>query len=103
MNALAVSVANASQHTRYRWRIASWVLLLAILCTALAVVYSTHRTRQTFVILETLRATEISLQEEWYKLLLEQSALSAHARIEKIARLELGMRPLSEPGQAIVP
>lgn len=78
-----------------RGQMASAVVALAcVLFTALALVYCAHKSRQMFASLEALHREENRLQIEWRQLLVERSALAAHARVETIARQRLDMRPL---------
>lgn len=67
------------------------VLILAVLTTAIGMVYSKHLTRKLFVELQQLKNEVVSLETEWGQLQLEQSAWSDHGRIERIARERLGM------------
>ena len=67
------------------------VLFIAVLVTAIGLVYSKHLTRKLFVELQQLRKEVVSLDTEWGRLQLEQSAWSDHGRIERIARERLGM------------
>lgn len=62
-----------------------------ILVTTGAVIVSTYETRQQFAELERLRVTQRALEVRWSKLLLEESAFSSPARVERIARNELQM------------
>lgn len=62
-----------------------------ILVTTGAVIVSTYETRQQFAELERLRVTQRALEVRWSKLLLEESAFSSPARVERIARNELEM------------
>ncbi|VAW56754.1 hypothetical protein MNBD_GAMMA07-1839 [hydrothermal vent metagenome] len=71
--------------------ISAFILLVASMGSAIGVVYSKHQTRKTFVKLQGLHKTIDELNIEWGKLQLEQSAWSAHGRIEKIARKKLKM------------
>jgi cell division protein FtsL len=68
------------------------LLAVAVIC-ALAVVTSSHRARNLFVALEREQNRMHDLDVEWGQLQLEQSTWANHARIEKIARDKLGMRP----------
>ena len=77
------------------------VLLAAVLCSAVGVVFSTHQTRKLFVELQTLRAERDELNIEWGRLQIEQSTLGTHGRIEKLAREQLKMR-LPAPGSAVI-
>lgn len=67
------------------------VLFLAVLATAIGLVYSKHLTRKLFVELQQLKKEVVNLDTEWGQLQLEQSAWSDHGRIERIARERLGM------------
>lgn len=78
------------------WSLALLWLLLTV--SALAVVYSTHRSRQLFHELETLKDQQYELDVEWGQLLLEQSAWAAPVRVEKMAADKLRMT-LPQPGQ----
>lgn len=103
MSGNAIVVDSPVRASPRRWTLAAATLLLACLVSALAVVYSVHRGRQTFVGLEALRREENRLQEEWRQLLLERSALAAHARVERLARTRLSMRPLGDAMQVVSP
>lgn len=74
------------------------LLWLALTISALAVVYSTHRSRQLFHELETLKDQQYELDVEWGQLLLEQSAWAAPVRVEKMAANKLRMT-LPQPEQ----
>jgi len=67
---------------------ALWVLVLA---SALAVVASTHQTRNQVDRLETLRRDAAELQVVWGQYMLEQSTWAAYSRVERLAREELDM------------
>jgi len=68
------------------------VLLLAmVIGSALGLVYSRHESRKLFVELQQLNKQVDDLNIEWGRLQLEQSAWSAHGRIEQIARTKLNM------------
>lgn len=68
------------------------VLVLALLVSALSVVYSTHRSRLLFNDLQQLQRRAWALDEEWEKLLLEQGAWAAHERIRTLAERQLDMK-----------
>jgi cell division protein FtsL len=69
------------------------LLLLAILIAcALGVVTAQHQARKLYVELQKEQEIAKQLEVEWGQLQLEQSTWAAHARIEKIAGRELGMR-----------
>lgn len=66
-------------------------LVLAVVLSAVAVVYSKHQSRKLFVELQTLYQKIDELDIEWGRLQLEQSTWSSHGRIEEIARKKLNM------------
>ncbi len=66
-------------------------LVLAVVLSAVAVVYSKHQSRKLFVELQTLYQQIDELDIEWGRLQLEQSTWSSHGRIEEIARKKLNM------------
>lgn len=70
-----------------------WLLFIAIFFSAFQVVMSRHEARKLFVEIQVLEKTRDDLNEEWTRLLLEQSTWATDVRIETIARNELGMRP----------
>lgn len=69
------------------------LLTLMVLASALGLVYSKHQSRKLFVHLQALQMNRDELNIEWGRLLLEQSTLATPARVERIARERLGMRP----------
>ena len=62
------------------------LLFLAMLSSAIMVVYSKHQSRKLFVELQGLKHQVDELNTEWGQLQLEQSAWSGHGRIEQVAR-----------------
>jgi cell division protein FtsL len=78
----------------------SAILLVMVMSSAFAVVYSKHKSRKLFVELQQVRKQIDELNIDWGRLQLEQSAWSAHGRIESIARKKLGMR-LPEANEVI--
>ncbi|MET0379407.1 MAG: cell division protein FtsL [Spongiibacteraceae bacterium] len=69
----------------------SAALLALVVLSALAVVDSTHRSREHFNDLQGLQRQEWALDEEWERLLLEQSTWAAHERVNQIAETKLDM------------
>lgn len=67
------------------------ILFVVVMMSAIGMVYSKHKTRMLFVELQQLNKEVVSLNTEWGRLQLEQSAWSDHSRIERIARERLGM------------
>lgn len=73
--------------------LATALLWLLVIASALAVVASTHQVRKQTNTLETLRREAAQLQVEWGQYLLEQSTWAAYSRVEAIATQKLGMFP----------
>lgn len=71
---------------------ANFILLAALLISALATVASTHRARKLFIALENGQAEQKRIEVEWGQLQLEQSTWAKHALVEGIATRQLGMR-----------
>lgn len=80
-------------------RVDAFLVALTV-ASALGVVASQHQARKLYSELEREQTREHKLDVEWDQLQLEQSTWAAHARIEKIARERIGMRPPA-PGQVI--
>jgi cell division protein FtsL len=62
-----------------------------VFISALQVVIAQHQARRLFVEIQFLEKTRDALNEEWTRLLLEQSTWATNARIETVSRNELGM------------
>ncbi len=77
------------------------VLVALAVASALGVVAAQHQSRKLFSELEREQSRAHGLDVEWGQLQLEQSTWAAHARVEKLARERLGMRPPA-PGQVLV-
>lgn len=71
-----------------RWLLVLWLLVLA---SAVAVVYTSHQSRQLYGELSQLQREENRLQVEWGQYLLEESSWASLERIERIAKNELDM------------
>ena len=67
------------------------ILLLLVVLSALAVVYSKHQSRKLFVELNSLQKSRDAMEVEWGQLQLEQSTWATSGRIEKLARQRLQM------------
>jgi cell division protein FtsL len=78
------------------------VLLGILIACALAVVTSQHQARKLYVELQKEQELAKQLDVEWGQLQLEQSTWAMHARIEKIAGRELGMRMPSSSRTQVV-
>ncbi len=67
------------------------VMIIAVVMSAVGVVYSKHLGRIEFVALQKLEQTRDQLNEGWGRLLLEQSTWANPARIEQQSELRLKM------------
>jgi cell division protein FtsL len=67
------------------------VLVILILVSAFATIHSTHACRALYTQLQELESSQWYLQEDYGRLLLEQSTWASHYRVEKVARGDLGM------------
>lgn len=67
------------------------VLLVLVVASAMAVVYTKHTARVLFADAQRLEQENEALQTEWGLLRLEQNTWGEQSRIERIARLRLGM------------
>jgi cell division protein FtsL len=67
------------------------VLWLAVLGSAVQVIYARHEARDLFVRLEKLTAQRDSLEMEWGRLQLEQSYWASNAFVERVASAKLQM------------
>ena len=77
------------------------VLSLAVVLSALAVVYAKFQSRVLFTELQGLNKAQDRMDIEWGQLQLEQSTWAAHGRIERVAHKQLQM-VLPESGQIVV-
>jgi cell division protein FtsL len=67
------------------------ILVVALLLSALMLVYVRNQSRRLFVELEFELTQARQLEVEWSQLQLDQSSLGKHARIEASARRDLSM------------
>lgn len=68
------------------------VLALALLGSALGLVYAKHLSRGLFSESESLVSERDRIDIEWRRLQLELASLASHSRIERKARIELQMK-----------
>ncbi|MCK6372044.1 MAG: cell division protein FtsL [Gammaproteobacteria bacterium] len=85
-----------------RSRLAFIGLVAAVLASAVAAVYAKHRNRKLFMELQSLTQERDQLEVDWSRLQIEQSAWSTHARVEQLARGEMGMRYPAADEQRLV-
>lgn len=75
------------------------VLLLAVIANGIAVVWARHQDRVAFVELSRLQNQRDALNVEYGRLEIEQATWASPARIEQIARGQLGM--ISPPAASV--
>ena len=71
-------------------------LLGLVLASAFAVIHSTHSCRELYTRLQVLESRQWHLQEDYGRLLLEESTWASHHRVEKVAREDLSMAGYSD-------
>jgi cell division protein FtsL len=79
------------------------VLLAVLIACALGLVTSQHKARKLYVELQKEQELAKQFEVEWGQLQLEQSTWAMHARIERIATRELGMRVAPSSRIQVVP
>lgn len=67
------------------------VLAAALMLSAISLVTARHQSRQLFVAVERAEDRSRELDIEWRRLQLERAELARNARIDHVARNELGM------------
>ncbi|MGF1908934.1 cell division protein FtsL [Vibrio kasasachensis] len=67
-------------------------VLLLIFASAMAVVFTTHHTRTAITEKDQALVERERLDDEWRNLLLEETALAEHSRVQAVARQELEMK-----------
>ncbi|NIP73390.1 MAG: cell division protein FtsL [Gammaproteobacteria bacterium] len=77
------------------------VLFLAVVGSALGVVYTEHQSRRLFAELQALQREQDRMNEEWGRLQLEQSTWATHGRVERAARTELDMH-IPKPDEVVI-
>jgi len=69
------------------------VLALMLMASAISLVTVRHQSRVAFVALERLEDRSRDLDIEWRRLQLERAEMARNARVDHIARNDLGMVP----------
>lgn len=67
------------------------IMLVAVLVSALGVIYSTNSYRSTFSQVQQEEQQTHALELQWGQLLLEQASLATPARVQELAVDKLGM------------
>ena len=82
-----------------------WLLLMILIVltvgSGVAVIYIKHENRKLFMELQVLYKARDQLDDEWGRLLLEQSTLVGQGRVERLARERLEM-VMPEPTQVMI-
>lgn len=90
------------EHIRIDWPV--FVMTVLVLISSVAVVYTKHAGRSEFVALQQLENSRDQLNEDWGKLLLEQSTWASPARVELQSRTRLNMQvPTNEQTVVVKP
>lgn len=84
-----MTISSLLQHIRLDMPVV--VMVLAIIFSAIAVIYTKHISRDEFIALQRLENKRDQLNEEWGRLLLEESTWAGPGRVEQQARQRLGM------------
>lgn len=83
-----------------RWLLVA-VLSALVIGSGVAVVYVNHENRELFMELQSFYKVRDQLDEEWGRLLLEQSTLARQGRVEHLARERLGM-VVPNPSEVVI-
>jgi cell division protein FtsL len=81
---------NSIMMMQARWLLLG-VLMVLVLGSGVAVVYIKYENRKLFMELQTFYKARDQLDDEWGRLLLEQSTLARQGRVERLARERLEM------------
>lgn len=81
------------------WLTAASMALLLV--CAVGVIWSKYQARSLFIELQHLQSERDRLDIEWGQLKLEQSAWSAHGRVEQVARSDLKM-VIPSPNEVLI-
>ncbi|MDB6061832.1 MAG: cell division protein FtsL [Verrucomicrobiaceae bacterium] len=71
--------------------VVSGLLVIAVVVSALMLIYTTHRNRELFNEWQQQQRREWALDEDWERLLLEQGTLAAYERVSQSAETRLDM------------
>ncbi|WP_428355461.1 cell division protein FtsL [Methyloprofundus sp.] len=72
-------------------RITIVILLLVLVGSGLAVIFSKHNSRLVFIAIQKTEQELDNLQVRWERLTIEERMLAEHNRVEKIARKKMGL------------
>ncbi|WP_367987232.1 cell division protein FtsL [Vibrio sp. NTOU-M3] len=68
------------------------ILLVLIFATAMGIVFTTHHSRQAISEKDQALIERERLDNEWRNLLLEETALAEHSRVQAVAKQDLEMK-----------
>ncbi|MGO1297070.1 MAG: cell division protein FtsL [Vibrio sp.] len=68
------------------------ILMVLIFASAMGVVLTTHDTRQSVSRLSQVQSERFDLDNEWRNLIIEETALAEHSRVQEIAEEQLHMQ-----------
>lgn len=68
------------------------LMLFLVLASCIALVQTSHKGRRMFSELQDLRGEAMQLEEEWGRLLLEESTWASPDRVQRLAKKELNMQ-----------
>ena len=68
------------------------VMLVLIFASAMGVVFTTHHTRQSITEKDQVLEERDHLDNEWRNLILEETALAEHSRVQEVAQNDLKMK-----------
>lgn len=68
------------------------ILLVLIFASAMGVVLTTHDTRQAVSKFDQVQSERLQLDNEWRNLIIEETALAEHSRVQDVAQSELDMK-----------
>lgn len=91
-----------SQLLSDKLKLINFLLIVAVMVSAMLVVYTRHSNRLLFVELEALNKQRDKMNIEWGQLQLEQSTWATDSRIEKIATEKLHMRNVEYENTVII-
>lgn len=78
------------------------IILVLIFASAMGVVFTTHHTRQAVTEKDQALVERERLDNEWRNLLLEETALAEHSRVQDIAKGELEMKRPDSDKEVII-
>ncbi|MDC5704431.1 cell division protein FtsL [Vibrio europaeus] len=78
------------------------VLLVLIFSSAMGVVFTTHHTRQAITDKDQALVERERLDNEWRNLLIEETALAEHSRVQAVAKTELEMKRPDSDKEVII-